>query len=271
MLWKSIQRMLRGPRPQDLLPLVLFVWWAVIYTYNHDKTVAKRLSNREYEDGKKKDSEKWLMPWVQALPWGLLFGWLLFACRSYICSAANQAHRGCRKATYLNLFMILLGGYFLFRVGEFDTKVKNQDTFEWYLAPIIIYSVITYMAMHYLLNRTPGDKGVGVKMGVAAFVALAAVGSQCVLAGYEIDHNNKGTDKNWQNTTMRVVSVFATIFVVCSLWINLVPSGAIDPSAAAGRGPYEFPRYTDMPSEIAGTVSGPGGVGMGSSYAGIDI
>jgi len=271
-MYELIAKMLRGPRPQDLLPLVLFVFWAVIFTYHHDKPVAKRLSTREYEDGKKKaDSEKWLMSWVQALPWGLLFGWLLFACRSYICSAVNQARRGCRKSTYLNLFMILLGGYFLFRVGEIDTKVKNQDTFEWYLTPIVFYSVVTYMAMHYLLNRTPGDKLGSVKMGVAALVALAAVASQCVLSGLEIDHNNKGTNKNWQNTTMRVVSIFVTLFVVCSLWLNLVPTAVLDPSAVAGRGPYAVSRYEGMKNDILGEVSGPGGVGMGSSYAGIDI
>ena len=108
-------------------------------------------------------------------------------------------------------------------------------------------------------------------MGVAALVALAAVASQCVLSGLEIDHNNKGTNKNWQNTTMRVVSIFVTLFVVCSLLINVAPTAVLDPSAVAGRGPYEFARYTDMPKDILGEVSGPGGVGMGSSYAGIDI
>jgi len=268
MLWNTIAKVLRGPRPQDLLPLVLFVWWAVIFTYNHDKPVAKRLSTREYEDGKKKaDSEKWLMSWVQALPWGLLFGWVLFACRAYICSATNQARKGCKKSTYLNLFMILLGGFFLFRVGEIDTKVKNQDSFEWYLTPIVIYSVLTYMAMHYLLNRTPGDKGVGVKLSIAGLVALTAVVSQGVLCGYEIDHNNKGTDKNWQNTTMRVVAIFVTLFVVCSLWLNIVDVHV----PYAGKPAHDGPRLKGMDSDLENMMSGPGGVGMGSSYTGIDI
>ena len=272
MLWESISKVLRGPRPQDLLPLVLFVFWGVIWTYNHDKPVVKRLSNREYADGKKRvDSETWLTPWVQALPWGLLFGWLLFACRAYICSQSNQLRKGCKKSTYLNLFMILLGGYFLFRVGEIDTKVKNQDSFEWYLTPIVIYSVVTYMAMHYLLNRT-GDKYGSIKLGVAALVALAALVSQGVLSGFEIAHNNEGTTKNWQNTFMRVVSVFVTLYAVCSLLINVVPTGVNNGGeAVAGKGPYDISSWPGMRDDIVGKVSGPGGEGMGSSYAGIDI
>ena len=221
-MWDTMQKIITGPRPQDLLVILLLSFFMIVYSYNHDKTFSERLSARQYvsEGKKREDSEPWQGPWVQAIPYGFLLGWILFACRSFICSPGNLKRVGCKKSSFITVFALLVGGVFLFRIGEWDVKLKNVDSLDWYLTPIVLYTVVSYMMMHYSLNRTsPKLQMLGVVFG--GMIATAVVISQLVLTWYEVEHNNKRTNKNWENTFTRIVVCFAMLFLVVSLLVRM--------------------------------------------------